>query len=530
MILPATRSIWNKWWHEFTKWIIFAPVYGFFIYLTVSMLTNEVLRASTSSATDSSGLPISEFFQNINIIQSYIILSIFMLAGLIFARQSGIVGANTVTSMGKAYGRFFSRWAAKGGKVPGATWAAQKLGVTQRLDAWQKEGTGFQKGLANIIRGAGKVKSTAVTAASPQVWSRYWAYREQRANAASFDVGAGRFDAFATGFTGAIRNFSSAYGAKKKASVEEEAKAIYEAHQRGEKSYKGINLFGADQAAMAAGKTLGTNDANQIAKDWSRQAAENLLKGEITKGSAVAGLGAAFEGMFGKGRLEQTAESREVGRRQQEFGQTLRDEDQIVDYYMKAKDPVDREALFRLIASINGLNTLFARMRTDFNPRNLSQYMQQNFRGGRAEVLAADVSAMAAQNGNFNFVGTTAWDASKGKIRFATEKEQTATAVRKSLEMEAQTWARMTHPDSWINRDASGRQSEISAFAKEMLNQMTGAHIKQLDRFQGRTLTALYNFRGDFHNYINTSLSGQQQQIANDFMAAVENRYMRATG
>lgn len=535
MILPATRSFWNKWWSEFMKWIIFAPVYGFFIYLTVSMISSDILSKTASDKLVASGLPISEFTSDLRLIANYIVLTIFMVAGLIFARSSGITGATAMAKLGtnlrNAGGRMTSRWAAKGGKIPGMSWAAQKLGVTGKLDQWQKEGTGFQKGLANVIRGAGKVKATAFTAASPQVWSRYWAYRQQRANAESFDKGAGRLDAFATGFTGVIRNYRSASGAKQEQLAKEEAQKIYEARMRGDQTYENRDISGPtiDRMLLGRGIQPGTPEAEEFMRQYDWEQAQDIAKDKIVAGGAVAGMGAAFEGMFGKGRLEQIAESREVSRRQQEFGQTLRDEDQIVDYYLKAKDPVDREALFRLVASINGLNTLFARMRTDFNPKNLSQYMQQNFRGGRAEVLAADVSAMAAQTGNFSFVGTTAWDASKGRIAFADPKTQTATAVRKSLEMEAQTWARMTHPDSWINRDANGRQTEISDFSKEMLNQITGAHIKQIDRFQGRTLTSLYNFRNEFRNYINTSLSGQQQQIANSFIAAVENRYTRAT-
>lgn len=534
MILPATRSLWSKWWHEFTKWIIFAPVYAFFIYLTVAVINKNILAKTLEqgqAAYTDNGLAITSFLgSNIGFVANYIILIIFMLAGLIFARQSGIAGANTVTSMGKAYGRFFSRWAARGGKVPGATWAAQKLGVTQKLDQWEK-GSGFTKGLANVLRGADRVKSTAFTAMSPQVWSRYWAYREQRANAASFDTGAGRINDFATGFTGAIKNFRSASGAKQEQIAKEEAYKIHEARMRGDQTYEGQDISGPTIDAMlhARGIAPGTPQAEEFMRQHDWEQAQKIAKKKIMAGGAVAGLGATFEGMFGKGRLEQIAESREVSRRQQEFGQTLKDEDQIVDYYMKAKDPVDREALFRLIASINGLNTLFSRIKTDFNPKNLSQYMQQNFRGGRGEVLAADVSAMASQSGNFSFVGTTAWDAGQGKIRFATEAEQKATAVKKALEMEGQAWARLTHPDSWIDRDATGRPAKISDFSKEMLNQMTGAHIKQIDRFQGRTLTALYNFRGDFRNYINTTLSGQQQQIANTFIDAIENRYTKAT-
>ena len=154
--------------------------------------------------------------------------------------------------------------------------------------------------------------------------------------------------------------------------------------------------------------------------------------------------------------------------------------------------------------------------------------MQQNFRGGRGEILAADVSAMASQSGNFSFVGTTAWDASKGKIRFATEDEQRATSVRKALEMEGQAWARQIHPDAWINRDANGQQSQISDFAKGMLDQMTAAHINQIDRFQGRTLTALYRFSDALMQHANSISNPVQKNIAQAFVSRVRQRYETA--
>lgn len=531
MILPATRNLWNKWWHEFMKWIIFAPVYGFFIYLTVSMISKNVLSQSGSVRQASAGgLAITEFTQDLRLIANYIVLIIFMVAGLIFARQSGISGATAMAKLGtnlrNAGGRMASRWAAKGGKMPGATWAANKLGLTGTLDTWQK-GEGWKAGLANAVRRTGRVKETLFAAASPQVWSRYWAYRKQRADAAAFDGGAGRLDAFSTGFTGAIRNFSSASKSKQEEVTKQEAQKIFDARMRGDTTYENRDISGAtvDQMMQTRGITPGTPQAEAFMRQHDWEIAQDIAKDKIVGKGAIAGLGATFDQMFGKGRLEQIAESREVGRRQQEFSQTLRDEDQIVDYYTKAKDPVDREALFRLIASINGLNTLFARLRTDFNPRNLSQYIQKNFRGGRGEVLAADVSAMAAQSGNFSFVGTTAWDASKGKIRFATEEEQKATSVKKALEMEGQAWARLTHPDSWIDRDATGAQTSISEFAKGMLDQMTAAHINQIDRFQGRTLTALYKFRNDLLTHVNTIQNPVQHSIANSFVSKLIERY-----
>jgi hypothetical protein len=116
MILPATRSMWTKWWHEFMKWIIFAPVYAFFLYLTISIINNGLLErvfAQNAVITDSQGLLISSFLSNFNLIINYIIIMIFMLAGLIFSRQSGIIGAatfaNFASSVGKGSANFIGR-------------------------------------------------------------------------------------------------------------------------------------------------------------------------------------------------------------------------------------------------------------------------------------------------------------------------------------------------------------------------------------------------------------------------------------
>jgi hypothetical protein len=126
MILPGTRSMWNKWWSEFIKWNIFPVVYGFFIYLTVAMISKGVLLnnpkilEATSQAnatwTGQAGSIIQNgFYSSLSIITNYVIMIIFLVAGLIFARSSGITGASAMANLGasasKGASGFLGRWA-----------------------------------------------------------------------------------------------------------------------------------------------------------------------------------------------------------------------------------------------------------------------------------------------------------------------------------------------------------------------------------------------------------------------------------
>lgn len=558
MILPGTRSMWNKWWHNFIKYVIFAPVYAFFLYLALyimkeGILTNNSDAESAMSALNESwktgvgGFIATTFLESLSTITNYVILIIFLLAGLVFARSSGIAGANAVTNMGKSWGRTWSRWAAKGGAVPGASWAAKRLGISDKLTDWQKTGTGWRRGLANTLRGTGAVKRTAFAMMSPQSWSRAWAMRRQRADNEAFSKGAGRIDDFLSGFS-SWKDIGKAYDARPKSEkekiIEEEAKKIETAMQSGAQTWRTQNIGVSSQQLeeVYAKKglpepTVSMTPAEQQTLILQRKQAENEWIKEQSLAHAKTlydrhdaqtsrrGLSHMFNQVFGSGMREQMADSQEVARRQAEFSQTMKDEDQIVHNYLNAKNDTDKEALFRLTASINGLNTLFARIGMQFNPSNLSQYIQQGFRKGRAEIVGADISAMASQNGNFSFVGTTAFNPQTGKIIFATPEQQKEISVRKALEMEPQLWARQIHPDSWINRDTSGKQTEISDFAKDMLNQMTAAHVNQIERFQGRTLTALYRFSNQLMQHANSITDPIQKLNAQNFVSKVRERY-----
>lgn len=191
MILPATRTIWNKWWHEFIKWIIFAPVFAFFIYLTAAIINNNVfanILNQNISVTQNQGWLISTFVQNLSFIVNYAILVIFMVAGLFFARQAGIHGAaglyNATVSARKSLGRGASRWAAGGAKVPGADWLSKKIGPQK----WAEKGWAR---LAKVAQAPGVAKRFIAPMASPRVWTRTWSEMQKRADEAAFGKPAG---------------------------------------------------------------------------------------------------------------------------------------------------------------------------------------------------------------------------------------------------------------------------------------------------------------------------------------------------
>jgi hypothetical protein len=540
MILPGTRSmVWSKWWHEFIKYVLFAPVYAFFLYLTLALLDkDEGFLFGTKKLQKvylESGFLQSTFLENMELVTNYVILIIFLLAGLIFARSSGIAGANVVANMGKSYGRMWSRWAAKGGAVPGMGWVAKKTGLTDKLNAWQTTGTGWRRGLANTIRGAGAVKRTAFAMMSPQSWSRAWAMRKQRADAASFDKGAGRLDDLITGL-GSIRRLGTKVAGSDTTSSEEKERIIneeeyhvYQARMRGDAEYRGIKTSPQEIKDYLASKNIpeGSPKAQAEMQEWDKQRATDLYAREFRQ-EKRRGLGYVFNETFGPGMREQMAESREVARRQQEYQQTIRDEDQLVHYFLNARDPVEKEALLRMVASINALNTTFGRLGIQLKEGMLQNYIQKNFSASRAPIIGADVSAMAAQNGNFSAVGLTKWDAQRNQIVFTNAAEQGAIAASKAMQMPTQSWAINSHPDSFITRDASGAYVGLSEYAKAMLKNITAAHTEQVGRFQGRTLAALYQFRDQMENYIKANISGVQQQIALDFVERIRTRYETA--
>jgi len=113
VILPATKSLWDQWWKNFMKWIIFAPAASFFLYLSLAMAVNygKAMKGMAQSA-QMIGTTSQITFGNLLIkdpleqMGNMIIIIGFMLGGLMAANSMGITGSKAFLGMTGAAGKW----------------------------------------------------------------------------------------------------------------------------------------------------------------------------------------------------------------------------------------------------------------------------------------------------------------------------------------------------------------------------------------------------------------------------------------
>ena len=176
MIVPGkAHSLWEQWWSNFFKWVFFAPIYMFFLYLGLTMVKQNVIQNQLAAQAVSSELKanfMSSFFSSPKAILQYIVLIIIMLGGLLAAQKFGIYGANGVMKLGKT--------------MAGAAPAAAKFlgGVAER---WAAKGAEKEGGRAlgwNAFR-------RATSYLSPKVWQDAWKARQAQKEREAYPVAVG---------------------------------------------------------------------------------------------------------------------------------------------------------------------------------------------------------------------------------------------------------------------------------------------------------------------------------------------------
>ncbi len=116
-ILPATSSYFSQWWHKFIQWAFFAPIYVFFIYLSLSIFdaagkmktgvfpTGNSAWNTAAPGLTTVGMPAAIF--------QWILVIAMMLGSLTFAQKFGIEGANASQMMLKGWGTKSKNWAGR---------------------------------------------------------------------------------------------------------------------------------------------------------------------------------------------------------------------------------------------------------------------------------------------------------------------------------------------------------------------------------------------------------------------------------
>ncbi len=135
-ILPATRSWWNKWWHELIQWSIIGIPIGFFLYLSGKLLENlSVVGFGTRDVSGSFLSQISTMPTLGDIIASvfgnFLVIAMLFI-GIMLSVQMAPAGAKQIINLGKKAGMGAMKL---GGKVAGTALGRK---YSPKVEAWSK--------------------------------------------------------------------------------------------------------------------------------------------------------------------------------------------------------------------------------------------------------------------------------------------------------------------------------------------------------------------------------------------------------
>lgn len=253
--LPGLSSLTGDWWKKFFQWTFFAPIYAFFIYLSVlaSSAAATFSRTNTGSLNDKK--VVGEIFTNgflagdgIATMMQYLVIIMLLLTGLKTAQSGGITGAGAVMAWGKKTGDKL-----KGGarRWSGAQWA---------YDAAANKATKWAGGAVSAIgfeRFGRRLKAKGVAMETrPEEREQHKAYANNLKTMSDLDLQEEVKHAFG------IRELLAARQAKERGLLEraegEEGKAVVK---------KAMSTFGAYGLKDDKGKTKEQKDLEDVRFD-----------------------------------------------------------------------------------------------------------------------------------------------------------------------------------------------------------------------------------------------------------------------
>lgn len=118
-VFPYTKKYWNDWWSSFVKWMLFAPVMIFFLWLTLLFLDkggdlifkNTAGSIDTSSASDAASSIAGLIFGNLMV---PLMAGGMLIAGLRISQKMGFSGASLALDRSKSLGNWAKSKAKRG--------------------------------------------------------------------------------------------------------------------------------------------------------------------------------------------------------------------------------------------------------------------------------------------------------------------------------------------------------------------------------------------------------------------------------
>lgn len=137
---------WGKWKDEFFKWVFFAPIYTFFIYLALTIAQNQTFKGFTEAnpyKENMEGIMVSSFYKEPWIIFQYIAVVMIMLIGLEQAKKLGGHASKLTGQMTGWANKKVKDWGTRPGKfaydqmAPGAARKGGQLLASANIFGWK---------------------------------------------------------------------------------------------------------------------------------------------------------------------------------------------------------------------------------------------------------------------------------------------------------------------------------------------------------------------------------------------------------
>lgn len=462
--LGKMGNLWSKWWDHFFKWVFFAPIYSFFLYLALVVAQNGIGIGTTASmsATNASRPFASSFFTTPSIILQYIVIIYILLYGLKFAQEAGITGANTIRGWGKdmwSSGKGMgSRWLARGGQVPGA----------KKLGEWLDK-VPLIKHTMPALRKAGEVKRGVAPMLSPDVWNKFWAARKARAENFSFSQASG--------------NLQDLFTMKGMRSIL--------------KGQPPPSFFGQIEKNRLMAQQM--SELNAAMPDEDKRAksfleAGNTFEKEVRMRSLAStnSLNTLFGVLFRQSLQPVITELQRLNRQKEEIRKNT---DLAPD--QKEREIAEVERKQNDVMAKNKQQIQESQDKFTLTPQNFRRVMTEHFGQDEGARIGNEVQQIMTANGNFVVTGSFGFDETKGKAVATSDSDQLGKAKTKFSELEPQDLNRRIHPDSFWDRyfelnpdgNAGFKIKGLSEAGKAfILENWTSAHSSQLNRMQFRNL------------------------------------------
>lgn len=145
-IFPATKKQWTKWWDDFIRWTLFAPIVMFFVWLSVA-----ALRKSAADVSSVDAAPAMQSLNSALTFQAGSLVNMVMAAGLL---MGSLIAANSMSISGAKGAKVMADGVARRTKEFAARESARQA---RKLKAVTEEKLKVKEGLAFAKRQAVRV-------------------------------------------------------------------------------------------------------------------------------------------------------------------------------------------------------------------------------------------------------------------------------------------------------------------------------------------------------------------------------------